>query len=393
MRPTFFIAEDDELSSFAAMVSRVADTRPVVGNDCVAAVAESAPHGVVTFDDRLVDAVEDVCHHLGLPGGSTVADPWDKLVQRERLNQAGASAVRFRGVSTRSDIDTARADIGRTGILKPRRSSTGRGVRIAADGDSTDGLWRDIAAHSAPADVRYLYEELMDDLGGDGWLGPFVSIDTASLGAERHHFGMFDKMPLARGYLETGHIGPTTISPDRARSIIAVVESALDALGVRDRITHTEVRLTSAGPQVIEVNGRLGGYVQGLCASLVGLDATRVALEMACGGEPAVPSLDDLRKADHTVVAVQLPLMTADTDAVRRLTRHMRSHPSVCAVETPQPVSAELRYAGAWVEAPSRGAALADIAAIVSSICDDPADRDLIVAQWRDAVMDPPARH
>jgi biotin carboxylase len=383
VRPTFVV--DSGGAEFVAMVSRVADTKLVDENDWVRAVADVAPDAVVTFDDRLVDTIEDVCHRLELRGGSALADPWDKLVQREQLNTAGASSVRVRRVTTWDDVRAARTDVGRAGILKPRRSSSGRGIRIVAPGDSTEDVWSDVAAHSAA--VHYLYEELMDAEGGDGWLAPFVSVDTASIGRDRRHFGMFDKLPLARGYLETGHIGPSGMPPGRVREILDVVEAALDVLGVSDRVTHTEVRLTSVGPQVIEVNGRLGGYVHGLCASLVGLDATRMALELACGAKPEIPSLDDLGNADHAVVAIQLPLLTASADAARRITRRMRSYPFVRAV----PVSAEFRYAGAWVEAASRRELFAAVAAMVADICANPADRGLIEPRWRDIVTNPPS--
>jgi biotin carboxylase len=390
IRPTFLVASGSIVTSpFADMITRVADARLIGDNEWVQAAGELAPDAVVTFDDRLVDALEDICRALDLRGQSAIQAPWDKFVQRQRLNTAGASSVRVRQILTQADLRDARASIGRSGILKPRRSSTGRGIRIIAPEHSTEAAWSDIAASSATAPVPYLYEELMDAHGGDGWLAPFVSVDTASLGSSRSHFGLFEKLPLARSYIETGHVGPSVIPADQAREILTTVETALDVLGIRDRITHTEVRLTSAGPQVIEVNGRLGGYVQGLCASLTGADATRITLDVACGVKPVIPSLKELRDADHSVVAVQIPLVMTSAAAARRITRRMRAYPSVRAVEIPEPIDETLRYAGAWLEASSRREVLSDMAAMIGSLCDDPADRDIIDPRWLETITHP----
>ncbi len=107
---------------------------------------------------------------------------------------------------------------------------------------------------------------------------PFVSVETVSTGEERHHVAVFDKLPLAFGFAETGDIGLTRRSRDEVVEIVATVDAALSALEVRDRVTHTEVAVTTSGPQVIEVNGRLGGYVQGMCQVLEpGLDMAALA--------------------------------------------------------------------------------------------------------------------
>ena len=46
-----------------------------------------------------------------------------------------------------------------------------------------------------------------------------------------------------------------------------ITAGALAALGVRTGLTHTELKLTEWGPRIIEVNGRLGGFVEDLASS------------------------------------------------------------------------------------------------------------------------------
>jgi biotin carboxylase len=81
---------------------------------------------------------------------------------------------------------------------------------------------------------------------------------------------------------------PSTLSEARRAEVLALTTAALTALGVRHGITHTEVKLTPGGPRIIEVNGRLGGYVAELVRRARGFDLVRAALTVALGrpGDP-----------------------------------------------------------------------------------------------------------
>ncbi len=62
--------------------------------------------------------------------------------------------------------------------------------------------------------------------------------------------------------------------------------AALDALDVRWRVTHTELRVTQSEVEIIEVNGRVGGYLARLLRPLGGPDLVRAALTVALGRVP-----------------------------------------------------------------------------------------------------------
>ena len=91
---------------------------------------------------------------------------------------------------------------------------------------------------------------------------------------------------------KTGQFVPATLSPALAAEVTALTGSALDALGVRDGVTHTEVKLTRAGPRIIEVNGRLGGYVGDIVRRASGYDLLRAAIQVAVRRPVPVPPED-----------------------------------------------------------------------------------------------------
>ena len=69
--------------------------------------------------------------------------------------------------------------------------------------------------------------------------------------------------------------------------LASVMRAAHEALGFTDGMTHAEYKLTPDGPQVIEVNARLGGDLipyLGLRAS--GMDPGLAAAAVACGQRP-----------------------------------------------------------------------------------------------------------
>jgi biotin carboxylase len=68
-----------------------------------------------------------------------------------------------------------------------------------------------------------------------------------------------------------------------------LLEQAHRALGFTDGITHTEFRLTSSGPKLIEVNARLGGdLIPYLGLRATGIDPGLAAAAVACGRRPEV---------------------------------------------------------------------------------------------------------
>ena len=336
-----------------------------------AALREAGVGGVVTFADRLVDSADDLAGALRARRGS-VDGAWDKLTQRRLLDAVGASALGCRGVASEADLTAARHQLGAEGMVKPRRSSTGRGIVAVQAADRSADVWARVCDSSRAllADgPGFMYEPMLPWRRDSRAEAPFVSVETVSTGEERHHVAVFDKLPLAFGFAETGDIGLTRRSRDEVVEIVATVDAALSALEVRDRVTHTEVAVTTSGPQVIEVNGRLGGYVQGMCQVLEpGLDMAALALDVAMGHRaPATPL------ASQTVAcSVQVPLGTDSEDIVRRALAVLRTQPGVRSVGMPTPVHARLRYVGGWLSGPSRREVRAQLSDAVRALAADP---------------------
>jgi len=124
--------------------------------------------------------------------------------------------------------------------------------------------------------------------------GDYVSVETVVVAGERHHLAVTGKFRLAPPFRESGQFWPARLDPAGSARVVRLVDDALQAIGVSTGLTHTEVKLTSEGPRVLEVNGRVGGHIAELSRRAGGPDLVRLAVSVARGQRPVVgPALPD----------------------------------------------------------------------------------------------------
>jgi biotin carboxylase len=92
------------------------------------------------------------------------------------------------------------------------------------------------------------------------------------------------------GFIEVGHSQPSRCPADELREVARLVTELLDAVGLRNGPAHTEVKLTSRGPRIVESHNRIGGgRINELTEIVYGVDMERYALGARFG---AVEPLD-----------------------------------------------------------------------------------------------------
>src|SRR5262249_24487816 len=88
-----------------------------------------------------------------------------------------------------------------------------------------------------------------------------------------------------------GHFWPCHLPQAEQAEILDLAQRAVQALGITSGLTHTEIKLTASGPRIIEVNGRLGGWVSALSIASCGVDFVRLAAQIAVDGSVEPPAL------------------------------------------------------------------------------------------------------
>ncbi|AKJ10260.1 hypothetical protein ABB07_09605 [Streptomyces incarnatus] len=243
--------------------------------------------GIVTFSECMLADTARLALRLRLPFNSpeTTRALTDKAIQRRRLSQAGVDAVRHAVVTTERDWPRALARVGLPAVLKPVRGEGSRNTVRVTD-----------AAQGAAAVREFLRSEpalvVEEFLEGADWapFGDYVSVESAVTPERMSHFAVTGKLPLAPPFRESGQFWPSPLTPEQEAGVTGLADRALRALGVTHGLVHTEIKLTPAGPRLIEVNGRLGGDQTELALRSTGLDLVALAGDLALGrGVPPEP--------------------------------------------------------------------------------------------------------
>lgn len=239
--------------------------------------------GVTTFSESQLVRTAAIAHRWGLPflSPATAHAVTDKYRQRQLLAAAGVQHTGCEVVRSAADLPAALDRVGLPAVLKPRSgAASSRTCRVGSVDEAAARL-RDF---DTGADEYVVEQVLVGDptVAGPGW-GDYVSVESVTSHGQPRHIEVTGKFPLAEPLRETGYVVPSTLADDVRREVLARTDAALAALDVRHGATHTELKLTAAGPQVIEVNGRVGGYVADLIRRSRGYDLVRAALQAALG--------------------------------------------------------------------------------------------------------------
>ena len=227
---------------------------------------------------------------LGLAGESVgiVELLLDKWRMRQHLAARNISPVASAvGRSTQDIRDFVQAH-GLPIVVKPIRESGSLGVfrlHDHADVDMVvkrfrsldDGHWTAKDLSSADSFDEFLMEEFLD--------GPEVSVETLSYDDRHVVVAVTDKEIGDPGvFVEIGHSQPSRYPAETLREVARLVTDFLDAVGLHNGPAHTEVKLTSRGPRIVESHNRVAGdRINEVTEVAYGVDLERHALAASFG--------------------------------------------------------------------------------------------------------------
>ncbi|MFF4356479.1 acetyl-CoA carboxylase biotin carboxylase subunit family protein [Streptomyces sp. NPDC001604] len=282
-----FLCEARE-PSVAAELGQIAGHAEVVdigglGEEEVCRIAAGlGAEGVVTFSEHRLRLTAAVAARCGLRFHTP--ELVDVLTDKFRQRQALSSVQDTGCVLVRHPDDCAEAlaRVGTPAVLKPRHGAGS--VDTCLVGSVAECRDR-LAEFGDRARRDFVLEEYLRGdpaLADSGW-GDYVSVESLVLDGEPHTVAVTGKPPLTPPFRETGHVLPAPLAADLAADVVELEQRALRALGIRHGVTHTEVKLTADGPRIIEVNGRLGGFIAEIVQRRTDHDMVASALRLALG--------------------------------------------------------------------------------------------------------------
>ncbi|KAJ7344137.1 hypothetical protein JRQ81_000087 [Phrynocephalus forsythii] len=92
-------------------------------------------------------------------------------------------------------------------------------------------------------------------------------------------------------FTETAACMPTCLPPDREAQLIHAAYQCCLGCGLTDGVFNVEFKMTAAGPKLIEVNPRMGGfYLRDWIQEIYGVDIMLASAMIACGVAPLLPA-------------------------------------------------------------------------------------------------------
>ncbi len=334
-----WIEAPDTLDAYAVARSAIpADDPGDLEAVALEVARDVAVNGVLTFSELALSPAARIAERLGLPHHppSAIRLMQEKDHQRDRLAAAGIPVPRRCRLSDERDLAQAAA-VGFPAVLKPVQ---GFGSLATVYVESIEELTERLAEARGVRQADWRVEDLRQDflleeyIPGTPWspyegLADFVSVESLVFGEEILHVTVTDKFPQVPPFRETGDLIPSTLSAPHQHQVLALATEALRALGARDGATHTEIKLTDTGPRIIEVNGRIGGYLSPTIEAAFGYDVVRGAGLIALGHRPEPVSSPVRHAADYEPMtpAEDVRLVAVEgAEEVRRL-------PGVTSVE------------------------------------------------------------
>jgi len=267
-----FLSVDMSQSSEDVFEAALAHIRSL-GSDGLTGAAD----GIATFVELSVPLVARLCETLGLPGHHPAAVDGARNKHRTRaaLKAAGLPTPRNYLIKSLAEVDDAAQEVGFPAVLKPVSGAASLGVKKVSSAGEMKDAYKEIVdelstlvvssgalikgdANSGGVnaqnmiDLSVLMEQYLD--------GCEVDVDVVMSGGEYQYAAVADNGPTMEPYFnETWAVCPSLLPKDQQRQLKDLAVSCVKSLGFTSGVFHVECKMTSTGPQLIEVNARMGG--------------------------------------------------------------------------------------------------------------------------------------
>jgi len=232
---------------------------------------------ILTVVELSVPLVAALCEQLGLPGPppAAVNQARDKHATRAAMKAAGLPTPKNFLIESEDMVSKAAEHVGFPAVLKPVSGAASLGVRKVVHRGEMMACYKEVVAELQGLVV--VSGALVQDTGtGQGVAankvmsigilmeqyldGQEVDIDIVMSGGQWRYAAITDNGPTIEPYFnETWGNCPSLLPLEQQRELKEFGVAATEALGFTDGVFHVECKYTSTGPQLIEVNGRMGG--------------------------------------------------------------------------------------------------------------------------------------
>ncbi|NXI35477.1 CRNS1 synthase, partial [Galbula dea] len=261
------------------------------------------PHACLSYWDDCVVLAALVCQRLGLRGCPPAAvrvakqKSWThQHLQRCRSGRPPPAtfAVPCRRLRSHGDVERAAGTVPFPAVAKLEFGAGGVGVKLVENTGQCHAhaarLWRDLRDDADHPGIGLGWGNamlLMEYVPGTEHDVDLVVFQGRLLGAWVSDNGP-TRLPA---FLETAACLPSCLPADRQAQLVRAALRCCQACGLRDGVFNVELKLGPAGPRLLEINPRMGGfYLRDWIREIYGPDLLLAAVLVALGSPPVLPA-------------------------------------------------------------------------------------------------------
>jgi biotin carboxylase len=269
----------------------------------------------------------------------------NKLEMRERLARTSPeTSVAATEAVDEESLRAFGAAHGYPFIVKPADVTASVGVHKVDAPEQVPAVWAEVERLRARTDLLWgafftigphIVEEYLE--------GPEFSVEAYSFDGRHVVVAITEKLTTGSGFLELGHAQPARVSDTDA--LVECTTTFLDAVGLRHGPSHTEIKLTPAGPKIIEGHNRIGGdRIVDLLELSYGVDFETLVVGVPFGLVDPLAGSPPLRTASATRFLTAPPGVVVAVEGADEV----RAQPDVFALDVTVAPGSVVRAGSNW---------------------------------------------
>ncbi|MCR6111834.1 ATP-grasp domain-containing protein [Bacillus sp. A301a_S52] len=240
----------------------------------------------------------------------------NKVLFRDYLKQNGFESINYAKVNNRNELVSFYNKIKKPLIVKPICGQGSERIKKINALNDIDNTLEEI--------YPLLVEEFID--------GNEYSVEAISVNGKCKIIGITEKFLINENpnnpFVERGHRFPAKITNEDRAIIENYVSSFIESIPIISGPTHSEVKLTSNGPILIESHLRVGGgAIPRLVEMVTGINIYKETIKLYCGNEYKLKSINYEQEACNlhltpkqgTVKYVEIPSILNSDSSIKKI--------------------------------------------------------------------------
>eukprot|EP00188_Purpureofilum_apyrenoidigerum_P002070 Plantae.Rhodophyta-Purpureofilum_apyrenoidigerum.ctg22328.p1 GENE.Plantae.Rhodophyta-Purpureofilum_apyrenoidigerum.ctg22328~~Plantae.Rhodophyta-Purpureofilum_apyrenoidigerum.ctg22328.p1 ORF type:complete len:558 (-),score=110.14 Plantae.Rhodophyta-Purpureofilum_apyrenoidigerum.ctg22328:1698-3371(-) len=220
---------------------------------------------VTTYFENAVPLAAKIARSLGVETNPVEAceKARSKSLTRQVMKEHGLPVPKFYKITSEDQVVEACEFVGFPAVLKPSFGAASFGVFRVNSLEETENMYKDIMntlSDRSDASLADLWAQGTEMLLEEYYDGDEFDIDIVLSDGKVVYVKISDNWHCCEPWFqETGTNCPSLYPEDAQKELISLANNTTLALGFLWGVFHVEVKYTSRGPRLIEVNARMGG--------------------------------------------------------------------------------------------------------------------------------------